>query len=309
MNKISIISFLFFLLIHGTVSSQEKTTLIIDADTGNEVDDLYAIVRGLIEPSFKVVGLNSAQWQATHWAVPNTLENSHRLNLEILSYLHMEDIPHPRGASDRLYDWGDDIAQHSAAAYHIIKEAQKMPAGSKLTIAVLGASTNLASALLIDPSIAGKLRVYLVGTSFDQKQMVWKKRDFNCMMDMHAIDVIMDTPDLETHIMPINVLTSLTFDIEETGEMFIGKHPLLDFLYLRWVNHIGGSKYARIVWDLSVIECLIHPELGTEMLVNTPPDNHPRKIFVYTSIDADGMKKDFFKSVSEYFDQDKPGGE
>jgi len=175
MNRISVIIFLFFLIIHGTVSSQEKITLIIDADTGNEVDDLYAIVRGLIEPSFEVVGLSSAQWQASHWAVPNSLENSHRLNLEILSYLHMEDIPHPRGAADRLYDWGDDIAQHSAAAYFIIKEANKMPSGKKLTIAVLGASTNLASALLIDPSIAGKIRVYLVGTSFDLERMVWKK--------------------------------------------------------------------------------------------------------------------------------------
>ncbi len=309
MNRISLISFLFFLFVHGTISSQEKTTLIIDADTGNEVDDLYAIVRGLIEPSFKVVGLSSAQWQASHWTVPNSLENSHRLNLEILSYLHMEDIPHPRGAGDRLYDWGDDIAQHSAAAYHIIKEAHKMPSGMKLTIAVLGASTNLASALLIDPSIAGKIRVYLVGTSFDLERMVWKKRDFNCMMDLHALDVIMDAHDLETHIMPVNVLSSLSFNIHETGEMFIGKHPLLDFLYLRWVNHIGGSKYARIVWDLSVIECLIHPELGTEMLVDTPPDNHPRKIFVYTSINADEMKKDFFKSVSEYFSQGNSPGE
>ncbi len=309
MNRISLISFLFFLFVHGTISSQEKTTLIIDADTGNEVDDLYAIVRGLIEPSFKVVGLSSAQWQASHWTVPNSLENSHRLNLEILSYMQMEDIPHPRGAADRLYDWGDDIAQHSAAAYHIITEAHKMPSGMKLTIAVLGASTNLASALLIDPSIAGKIRVYLVGTSFDLERMVWEKRDFNCMMDLHALDVIMDAHDLETHIMPVNVLSSLSFNIHETGEMFIGKHPLLDFLYLRWVNHIGGSKYARIVWDLSVIECLIHPELGTEMLVDTPPDNHPRKIYVYTSINADEMKKDFFKSVSEYFSQGNSPGE
>ncbi len=30
--------------------------VIIDADTANEVDDLFAIVRSLIEPSFHVVG-------------------------------------------------------------------------------------------------------------------------------------------------------------------------------------------------------------------------------------------------------------
>lgn len=309
MNRIPLISVLFFFLIQGTVCAQEKTILIIDADTGNEVDDLYAIVRGLIEPSFKVIGLSSAQWQASHWAVPNTLENSQRLNLEILSYLQMEDIPHPRGASGRLYDWGDDIARHSAAAYHIIKEAHRLPPDRKLTIAVLGASTNLASALLIDPSIADKIRVYLLGTIYDHKQMIWEKTEFNCVMDIHAIDVIMDTEDLETHIMPINVLSGLSFNIQETGEMFNGKHPLLDFLYLRWVNHIGGLKYSRIIWDLAIIECLIHPEFGTEILVDTPPENNRRKVFVYTSINADAMKKDFFGSVSEYFTPGNPQGE
>lgn len=65
MNRIPLISVLFFFLIQGIVCAQEKTILIIDADTGNEVDDLYAIVRGLIEPSFKVIGLSSAQWQAS----------------------------------------------------------------------------------------------------------------------------------------------------------------------------------------------------------------------------------------------------
>ena len=304
MYRISLISILFLFLIQGINFAQKQTAIIIDADTGNEVDDLYAIVRGLIEPSFKVVGLNSAQWQATHWNVANTLENSHRLNLEILSYLKMEDIPHPRGAVDRLYDWGDDIAQHSAAAYHIIKEAHLMSAGSKLTVVVLGASTNLASALLIDPSIAGNIRAYLLGTSYDHEQRIWKKTDFNCMMDIHAMDVIMDTEDLETHIMPVNVLTGLTFDIQNTEEQFKGKHPLLDFLYMRWVNHIGGAKYSRIVWDLSVIECLIHPEYGTEILVDTPPDNKQRKVYVYTSINVDEMKKDFFRTIDEYFDPD-----
>ena len=128
-------------------------------------------------------------------------------------------------------------------------------------------------------------------------------------MDIHAIDVIMDTEDLETHIMPINVLSGLSFNIQETGEMFKGKHPLLDFLYLRWVNHIGGLKYSRIIWDLSIIECLIHPEFGTEILVDTPPENMRRKVFVYTSINADAMKKDSFGSVSEYFTSGNPQGE
>lgn len=300
--RFRILLFLFIMAQTCLVNAQEKASVIIDADTGNEVDDLYAIVRCLIDSSFHIAGLNSAQWQASHWAVPNTLENSHRLNLELLSYLQMDTIPHPRGGRDRLYDWGDDIAQHSAAAYHIIKEAHRTPPGEKLIVVVLGASTNLASAILIDPEIVSKIKVYLVGTTLDIENLTWRKDDFNCMMDLHAIDIIFDTEGLETHIMPINMLYGFSFTIDETRREFEGKHPLLDFLYMRWVNHVGGAKYSRIVWDLALVEGLIHPEYAHEILVDTPPENSSRKVYVYTSIDEVAMKADFFRSLREYFE-------
>jgi len=41
-----------------SLSAQQKK-IILDADTGNEVDDLYAIVRALIEPSWDITALNA----------------------------------------------------------------------------------------------------------------------------------------------------------------------------------------------------------------------------------------------------------
>ena len=78
--------------------------IILDADTGNEVDDLYAIVRALIEPSWEITTLNAAQWQSSQWAVAQTMEESHRLNQVLVSYLKMEGQvntlgPHPADAA------------------------------------------------------------------------------------------------------------------------------------------------------------------------------------------------------------------
>ena len=53
-----------------TIYGQKKTTLLLDADTGNEVDDLFAIVRVLIEPTWEVTALNATHWQTSHWAIP-----------------------------------------------------------------------------------------------------------------------------------------------------------------------------------------------------------------------------------------------
>lgn len=41
------------------LAAAAPTRILIDADTANEVDDAFAIVRAVIEPSFDVVGLNS----------------------------------------------------------------------------------------------------------------------------------------------------------------------------------------------------------------------------------------------------------
>jgi len=87
----------------------------------------------------------------------------------------MGDLPHPRGSLLRIYDWGQDVAQHSAAAYFIIQEAKKASSDNKLNIIALGALTNVASALLIEPSIAANVRLYCLGTSYNFRRTSGKK--------------------------------------------------------------------------------------------------------------------------------------
>lgn len=105
-----------------TVSVAQKQ-VIVDADTGNEVDDLYALVRILIEPTIEVTALNAAHWQTSHWSIPNSMENSHRLNQQLLGEMNLK-VKTFRGAAARMYDWGDR-AQHSAAAYEIIRQTEE----------------------------------------------------------------------------------------------------------------------------------------------------------------------------------------
>lgn len=291
-----------FLLVGMASLQAQKPRVLIDADTGNEVDDLFAIGRALIAPELEIVGLNSTQWQNSHWAVENTLENSHRLNVRILSYLDMGQLPHPRGSHYRLYDWGQDVAQHSAAAYHIIKEAHKSTPEDKLIVVALGALTNVASALLIDPSIAPKMRLYCLGSSYNFEQGFWKKTDFNCLMDPHAINVVMDQVDLEMHITPVNVAANMQMTRERLTENFKGKDDLRGFLYDRWMTHMDGGYNGRVIWDLVPFYYLLQPDWITEVEIQTPPENTQRKIFVTKSFEADKLEKDFFDSLHEYFE-------
>lgn len=285
------------LLLTTSSHGQEKIPVVLDADTANEVDDPFALARAVVEPSWQVLALNATQWQASQWTVPQSMESSHRLNQALLGHLGMS-VKTRRGGTARLYDWGDQ-AQHSAAAYEIIHQAKRLPGGKKLTVVAMGALTNVASALLIDPSIESRLRLYWLGTTYDFEAAVMKKLDFNCVMDVQAVEVVLMSA-VETHIMPINVAAEFTFDYDATKQQLYDKHSLGKFLCDRWYEHTDGSRKERILWDLALVEAMVHPEWCEAVKVTTSKENGNRQINYYRSLDADRMKADFFKQVNQY---------
>ncbi len=291
---------LLLLALATFVSAGSPQRILIDADTANEVDDAFAIVRAVIEPSFDVVGLNSTQWQVSHYATPQTLMDSQRLNETILGHLNRGDIPTPYGAYRRLHDWGRDIAQHSAAAYHIIEEAHKTPEGEKLIVAVLGANTNIASALLIDPTIVPKISVHLLGTAYDFDRQVWTKRDFNCMMDLQAIEVVLNQVDLDLHVIPVNVAAAMKFPMDEMQAKLPGTHPVADLLHKIWMDHYDAVQGHRTIWDLAVTAVLIDPSFGERITVARPPENGGTSISVYRSLDGEGIRAEFYAAMEKY---------
>ncbi|PRX54748.1 nucleoside hydrolase [Flagellimonas meridianipacifica] len=269
---------------------QEKIKVIVDADTGNEVDDLFALARIIMEPSIEITALNAAHWQTSLWAIPNTMENSHRLNQQLLGEMDAK-VKTVRGANARMYDWGDR-AQHSAAAYEIISQAEK---AEQLNILALGALTNVASAVYIRPEIAKKITVYWLGTTMDFDTGVLKRNDFNPLMDPFALDMLLDS-DIELVIMPINIAVNMEIMYDDL-EKAIGSLDLGSFLLERWDNHLDGSRKSRILWDLALVSAFIEPELARTIKVKTSRDSGNREINFYDSIDAKAIYQDFFKTL------------
>ena len=283
---------LIFITFHAF--SQNNIPVILDADTGNEVDDLYAISRALIEPSWDILSLNATQWQTSHWAIPESMENSHRLNQVLLGYLDLS-IKTRRGGAARMYDWGDK-AQHSAAAYEIIKQTGNMKEGQKLNVIALGALTNVASAIYIEPSIESRIKLYWLGTSYDFEKDILSIIDFNSMMDIQAVNILLNS-EVEMHIMPNSTSVNMELTYEETENNLRGIHPLGDYLCDRWYQHLDGSRKKRVIWDLALIEAIIYPEWTEKVIIHTSKDSGDREIYFYKAIDHYKMKKEFFDKM------------
>ncbi len=277
-----------------------KRKVIIDADTGNEIDDLYAIARALKTPEFDILGLCAAHYRAHDEAPADSAGVSLDLNLELLEKAERNDIPAFKGSNLWMGKaWGGQEPADSPAAQFIIKSAQETCAhGEKLHIIVQGAMTNVASAIALEPSIAKKIEIYLMGFKYDLDAKIWNKNDFNVRNDLNAADFLLNNTDVNLHIMTSTTSVHYMYPRTETFSKLEGAGPLQDMLVNRWKAFCPASTHW-IMWDLALVQAMINPSLATTRMVITPPENEPREVEIYDSIDIEGMIKDFFDVVGK----------
>lgn len=273
-------------------------TVIIDADTANEIDDLYAIVRALRTPQWRVAGLSSAQWNH-RLSPPDTVLRSQALNEDLLRLMKRQEVPAPMGSEMIMgKPWGGTEPSDSPAAQLIIRTARSMPVDQKLTVVSLGAATNVASAIRMAPDILPRVSCYLLSGKFYADRQVWDKDEFNLRNDLNAANFLFDAEGLELHVMPINILYDFKFDQEDTVGRLAGRSAVEGYLAARWLSQDPKSK-ERVMWDLALVEAMARPESAREAEFTTPPENKARKIFVYTAIEVETMRSDFWGVVDQ----------
>ncbi|MEL7163720.1 MAG: nucleoside hydrolase, partial [Bacteroidota bacterium] len=204
--------------------TDRPTKLILDSDTANEIDDLFAIAYVLGEDPAKIdlLGLNSAQWFHV-WSGDSTVYQSQKLNEDLLTLAGRMDLPHPLGADLIMgKPWGAYDARDSPAARFIIDQANALPAGEKLAVMCIGAATNLASAIALDTTIKEKIVAYTLGFRYDFDGQFWNKDEFNIRRDLNAANYLFNAEGLELHVMPISVAIKYAWDRAETFDHLAG---------------------------------------------------------------------------------------
>lgn len=280
----------------ASLSAQEKPKLILDADTANEIDDMYAITRMLKQEKFEVLALTSTQW-IHYLAEEDSVGASQRENEAMVKLLERQDLPTLIGSREPMgKPWGGDEAKDSPAAQFIIKSAKAASPENKLTVVCLGASTNLASAIKLAPEIAPNIDAYLLGFRYDLEKNVWNKSSFNVRRDLNAADFLLNQKDLKLTVMPANVAKPLTFPRDDT----FAKHEKLDalgaYLTAKWKARFAEFE-NWVMWDLALVEALLDPSMAQTREVTTPPENTQRTVRLFESINQNAMRKDYWSVV------------
>ncbi|PYT17169.1 MAG: hypothetical protein DMG59_08220 [Acidobacteria bacterium] len=157
----SFLKVLLLVCLPGAVAEAQnkRIPLILSTDVGNEIDDQWTIVYTLLNPLFDVRGIVSAHAPVLN---PPAAHTSYRILVDIVEN-RLRMLQHPplfEGASLPLEG---ATPRRNAGVDFIIEQSKSFSRSNRLNVLAIGAVTDVASAILIDPSIAERIKVVDMG--------------------------------------------------------------------------------------------------------------------------------------------------
>ena len=241
---------------------EQKLRLLIDTDAATEIDDVYAIALALASSErFAIEG-----FVATHWAAhsgPDSIDKSYVQLLELLEVAGVAGkYPVKKGGHPMQYR---NTPSKSEGADLIIERAFHGSEDSPLWVVGLGAATNLASALLIEPSISRRVRYVFHSRS----HMTWPERSvqWNVQNDILAVRALLQS---KAPLVWFDTGTYLTRPIAETEKYVAPSGRLGKYLHEFRFRHPGYLKDDKGFFDVGDFVWLMKPEFCRSEIVKAP---------------------------------------
>lgn len=279
--------------------------MVLDTDTFNEIDDQFALTYAVLSPEkIRLKAVYAAPFHNELSTGPGDgMEKSYEEIIRILQRLEVPSDDYAFRGSDR-YLPGADEPVDSPAARDLIERALAARDEEPLYVVGIGAITNIASAILLEPSIIKKIVVVWLGGH----QLSWRDtREFNLQQDLHATRVLLDSGVPFVLIPCQGVASHLITTLPEIVRYVKGQGDIGDFLAERYEgcskDHYG---YSRVIWDLSAIAYLMNPRFVPTDLVHSPVltdqvtwsfDDSRHFIRCARSVDRDAIFGDLFRKL------------
>lgn len=303
--------------------------VVIDTDPMNEIDDQFAIAWALLRPDrLRVRALLAAPWRSDEKVYASTdpavdrprherrtrpsvdpAEGQRQAFAELQRVVDVcgADVPVHAGA-DRFMTSPTD-AVRSAATDALIALAHEEREGP-LYVVGIACATNLASALLLDPTIAEK--VCVVWTSAQPTTWPREVASYNLTLDLHASRLLFDSGVPLVYLPGYYVGEELRTTRSELVEFVKGRGPVGEYLWQTWEDHwMTGTRtpgFSKVIWDLVNIAYLVEPSwlatdlvaspvLGEDLRWHHPAGRHDiREAY---DLDRDAVFGDLFRVLSE----------
>jgi inosine-uridine nucleoside N-ribohydrolase len=243
--------------------------MVLDTDTYNEIDDQFAVVYALASPErLQVEAIYAAPFHNAMSDGPEDgMEKSYKEIEKILELLDLSPTGFAFKGSDRfLPDALTPVA--SEAVSDLIKRALASTAADPLYVVAIGAITNVASALLLEPRIREKIVVVWLGGH----SLYWPNcHEFNLRQDVHAARIVFDCGVPLVWIPCHGAASHLLTTLAETERFLRHQGPVGDYLFRTFEQcRQDHYAYSRVIWDLSAVAWLVEPNWVPSSLVHSP---------------------------------------
>lgn len=292
-------------LVKKLAPPEGKVKMILDTDTYNEIDDQFAVIYSLLsEEKLQVEALCAAPFYNQLSDGPKDgMEKSYQEIIKILDIMNRGDIPVYRGSEAYLEN--DMTPVESEAARHIVNRAMATDPNDPLYVVAIGAITNVASAIIMEPQIIERIVVvWLGGHAFHWPDT----KEFNLFQDIHASRIILDSGVPLVLIPCMGVASHLQTTLSEIKDYVQPHGKIGQYLYQTFKDcHKDHFAYSRVIWDISVIAWLLHPQQVTTHLVHSPRISEDFRWSTDTSrhlircaqfIDRDSVFRDLFQKIA-----------
>ena len=254
--------------------------VVIDTDTYNEIDDQYAIAYALNAPErLRVQALYAAPFFG---ALPFTrekadspkegMEKSYNEIMHILTLMGREDMKSRAYRGSEMYLPDEKTPVDSPAARDLVARAMAREDSDPLYVIAIGAITNVASAILMEPKIVDKIVLIWLGGNAHHWPDNW---EFNLQQDIAAARVVFASGVPLIQLPCMGVVSGFTISKPELQAYLMGKNPLCD--YLAGITIVDAAKFAgredhwsKAIWDVTAVAWLMDPNFCPSVLKPTP---------------------------------------
>ena len=208
-----------------------------------------------------------------------------------------------------------DLEEVQGESLDVVERAMAAPEDDPLYVVAIGAITNVASAVLIEPEIIRRIAVVWLG---GQPVRIPRTLEFNMMQDLEASRLMFESGLPLVQIPCIGVSSHLLTTKAELEQSIVGYNPVADFLYERFCEYSSDHfAWAKEIWDISSIGYLLNedwvptelipsPILNDDFSYSSPPAGR-HEIRAAWRIDRNPIFKDLFQKLRAFGKESQAG--
>jgi purine nucleosidase len=244
--------------------AERPIELVLDTDAKNEIDDQFAIVYALTSDHLKCQAIYAAPFRNQEYPSASAgMEGSYQEIKEILQYMRYP-CPPPvlRGSESFITD--TDEPKANPAVEDLIARSLR---SEKLYVVAIGALTNIAAALLMEPKIAEHMVLVWLG---GQPENWITAREFNLSGDLQATRIVFNSGIPIVRIPCKNVAEHVRCSPVEITEYIGPCGEIGAYLSKIFTDSLPGKLRSRVIWDLVPLAWLVNPKWVPSRLIPTP---------------------------------------